>query len=84
MQPSYSWAWVEAQVAQTTIVWNDGAGRPAPHARRYSSKDQQNRENAYDEGFRAVEREVKRAPRAKRERLETQDRIVATFGSTPA
>ena len=79
MQPSYSWAWVEAQVAQTTIVWNDGAGRPAPRARRYSSKDQQNRENAYDEGFRAVEREVKRAPRAKRERLETQDRIVATF-----
>ena len=79
MQQSYSWAWVEAQVAQTIKVWNDVAGRSAPHARLYSSKDQQNRENAYDEGFRAVEREVKRAPRAKRERLETQDRIVATF-----
>jgi hypothetical protein len=79
MQPSYSWAWVEAHVAQTTKVWNDVAGRPAPPARLYSSKDQQNREKAYDEGFRAVEREVKRAPRAKRELLETQDRIVTTF-----
>jgi hypothetical protein len=79
MQESYSWAWVEAQVAQTIKVWNRGAGRPAPHARRYSSKDQQTRENAYDDGLRAVEREVKRAPRTKRELLKTQDRIVATF-----
>jgi hypothetical protein len=79
MRQSYSWAWVETQVAQTIKIWNDGAGRPAPPARRYSARDQQKRENAYDDGLRAVEREVKRAPRAKRELLKTQDRIVATF-----
>jgi hypothetical protein len=79
MQQSYSWAWVEAQVAQTIKAWDDGAGPPAPAAQRYTARDQQVRENAYDEGFRAVEREVKRAPRAKRELLKTQDRIVATF-----
>ena len=79
MQQSYSWAWVEAQAAQTIKVWNDVAGRPAPRGRRYSTKDQQARENAFDEGLRTVEREVKRAPRAKRELHETQDRIVATF-----
>jgi hypothetical protein len=79
MQQSYSWAWVEAQVAQTIDVWNDVAGRPAPHTRRYSTQDQQNRENAYDEGSRAVEREVRRAPRGKRELLKTQDRIIVIF-----
>jgi hypothetical protein len=79
MRQSYSWAWVEAEVAETIKVWNSGAGRPAPRARRYTAKDQQIRETAYDEGLRAVEQEVKRAPRARRERLETQERIVATF-----
>jgi hypothetical protein len=79
MQQSYSWAWVEAQVAETIKVWNSGAGQPAPRARRYNAEDQNARENSYDEGLRAVEREVKRAPRARRERLDTQERIVATF-----
>jgi hypothetical protein len=79
MRQSYSWAWVEAEVAETIKVWNSGVGRPAPRARLYTAKDQQIRETAYDEGLRAVEQEVKRAPRARRERLETQERIVATF-----
>ena len=42
-------------------------------------KHQQEREKAYDQGLRAVEREAKRAPRTKAQRLNTQDRIMASF-----
>lgn len=79
MQPLYSWPWVEAQVAQTTGVWNAGASRPAHDGPRYSPNEQQKREQAYDQGLLAVEREVKRAPRSKAARLQTQDRVVAAF-----
>jgi hypothetical protein len=79
MQPLYSWSWVEAQVAQTIAVWNSGASQPAQDGPRYSLKEQQKREKAYDQGLKAVEREVKRSPRSKKDRLNTQDRIVAAF-----
>jgi hypothetical protein len=79
MQPLYSWSWVEAQVAQTIAVWNGGAAQPAQDRPRYSPKEQQRREKAYDQGLRAVEREVKRLPRSKEDRLNSQDRIVAAF-----
>ena len=79
MQEHYTWSWIEAQVAQTVEVWNTGAAR-SPHAGlRYSPKQQQEREKAYDQGLRAVEREAKRAPRTKAGRLHTQDRITASF-----
>jgi hypothetical protein len=84
MQQCYSWAWVEAQVAQTIQVWDGGAARPAHPRRRYSPKEQQKRERAYDQGLRAVERELKRAPRTKTELMATQDRIVASFAQFSA
>jgi hypothetical protein len=79
MQPLYSGPWVEAQVAQTIAVWESGAARPAQDGLRYSANEQQKRENAYDQGLLAVERELKRFPRTKQDRLNTQDRIVAAF-----
>jgi hypothetical protein len=79
MHQLYSWSWVEAQVAQTIEVWNGGAAQSARYGPWYSLKQQLKREKAYDQGLRAVEREARRAPRTKAERIKTQDRIVASF-----
>ena len=79
MERLYSWPWVEAQVARTIEVWNSGAGRSALGGVQYSAQEQQQREKAYDEALRAVERELKRTPRSKTERLQTQARITAAF-----
>ena len=79
MKQIYSWPWVQAQVAQTVEVWSGSAAQSNQCARQYTPKEQRKREKAYDQALRDVEREVKRAPRSKTERLETQDRIVASF-----
>ena len=79
MQQRYNWSWIEAQVAQTVEVWNRSAAPSPQDGPRYSSLEQQKREKAYDQGLRAVEREVRRKPRTKAERLNTQHRIVASF-----
>jgi hypothetical protein len=79
MRQIYSWPWVEALVAQTIEVWDSGAEHSALAGAQYTHKQQQEREKAYDQGLRAVEREVKRAPRTKADRIKTQDRIVASF-----
>ena len=70
---------VEAQVAQTIEVWNSTVALPLPGGPQYSLNEQLRREKAYDETLRAVEREVKRAPRTRAERIEMQGRIVASF-----
>jgi hypothetical protein len=79
MPQIYSWSWVETQVAQTIEVWEGGTAHSASSGEQYTRKQQQEREKAYDQGLRAVERELKRAPRTKADRLKTQDRIVASF-----
>ncbi len=79
MQRCYSWSWVEAQVAQTIAVWDASAAPSTISGPRYRLKQQQTREKALDQALRAVEREVKNAPRTRIERLETQDRIIASF-----
>lgn len=79
MQQLYSWPWVEAQVAQTVEVWSGSAVPSIPDGPRYDAQEQQKREKAYDEALRAVEREVKKAPRTKAERFGTQDRILTSF-----
>jgi hypothetical protein len=79
MERLYSWPWVEAQATQTIEVWNAGAGRSALGGVQYSVQEQEQREKAYDEALRAVERELKRTPRSKTERLQTQARITAAF-----
>jgi hypothetical protein len=75
----YSWSWVQAQVAQIIEVWDRGATPSAQNGPQYSLKVQQKREQAYDQALQDVERELRRAPRTKAERINTQDRIVASF-----
>ncbi len=84
MQQLYSWSWVEAQVAQTIEVWNGCAASSALGGPRYCLKEQQKREKAYDQALRAVEREARKAPRTKAERLETQNRAIASFAQFSA
>lgn len=79
MRELYSWAWVEEQVAETIVVWNDCARRPWQGSPRFTPREQRKREKAYDEGLRAVEREARKAPRTRAERLEAQRRTVAAF-----
>ena len=79
MKQTYNWAWVETQGANNSDVWNSSASQVAHHGPRYSCKEQQKREEAYDKALQAVEREIKSAPGTRAERIKTQDRIVAAF-----
>ena len=81
MQQLYSWSWVESQVAETIEVWNGTLAFSIPRGQEYSPKEQLKREKAYVEALRTVERESKRAPRTRAERIETQARIVSTFAT---
>jgi hypothetical protein len=84
MPQIYSWPWVEEQVAQAIEVWESGTVHSAPNGEQYTAKQQQERENAYDQGLQAVERELKRTRRTKADRIKTQDRIVAAFAGFSA
>jgi hypothetical protein len=79
MEQLFSWPWVEAQVAQTIYRWTACAACPLPPGPQYTPQEQMRRESAYDAGLEAVEREAKKAPRSRDERLEAQQRIVAVF-----
>jgi hypothetical protein len=70
---------IEVQTAQAIGVWQRCAERPSSGAPRYGPLEQSQREKACDEGFEAVEREVKRSARTKAERLAAQDRILVSF-----
>ncbi|MDT7813351.1 MAG: hypothetical protein QOJ42_3267 [Acidobacteriaceae bacterium] len=79
MRQLFSWSWVEAQVEQTLEIWNASVAPSALAGRRFSLKEQQEREKAYDAELQATEREAKRVPRTKSERLAAQERITASF-----
>jgi hypothetical protein len=80
MRETYSWPWIQSQVAQTIEVWNGCAGQPAHGGPRYCPDEQKQREKAYDKALREVEREAKRKPSTRAQRLEVQKRITALFG----
>ncbi|HET6169543.1 MAG TPA: hypothetical protein VFE01_05145 [Terracidiphilus sp.] len=77
--PEFDWQWIETQVEQTAAVWRGCAGLPLPPAPHFDRLSHQVREKASDEAQRAVERELKRAPRGKGERLALQERVTAQF-----
>ena len=79
MREIYSWAWIEGQAAETIGAWNECAGQTTEGGPRYCVDEQKKREQAYDEGLSAVEREARR-PRTRAERIEAQARITAAFG----
>ena len=81
---TYDGAWVDEHVAQTVEVWHDSAAGSMRNARQFSASEQETREQAYDEALHAVERDLKRAAKSKRERMELQTRTVASFAKFAA
>jgi hypothetical protein len=79
MTENLTWPWVQTQVSQTMQVWIGCAGHTTHGGRRYSPKEQENKEKAYDEELRTVERDLKKAPRTRSERLDWQNRITKSF-----
>lgn len=79
MAEEFNWPWVETQVAQTSVIWRDCGDLPLPAMPRFDWLDHRIREKASDEAQRAVERELKRAPRSKAERLNLRNRVTASF-----
>ncbi|MGC1783505.1 MAG: hypothetical protein WA708_13365 [Acidobacteriaceae bacterium] len=79
MQNLYNWPWVETQVARTIEIWNGCAGQRPLGGLQYRRNDQRQREKAYDQGLRTVERELRQIPKTRTERIATQGRITASF-----
>jgi hypothetical protein len=79
MGARYNWSWVKSRVTQTIEVWRGCASRPALPAPRYSRQEQQKHEAAYEEALQAVEKEAKRGPHNRAERLRAQRRMTAVF-----
>jgi hypothetical protein len=79
MARSYDWSWVEAQVAQAIGIWQDCSAGSQLNGPYFSQAEQLGREEAYDHEMRMVEREAKRAPQTKADRLTVQDHVVASF-----
>jgi hypothetical protein len=79
MVDRYSWGRIEAQVALAAESWKGCEGRSLPPIPRYTVNEQRKRERAYDHAQRAVEREARKAPRTRGERLLAQQRIVDAF-----
>jgi hypothetical protein len=78
-RPEFNWPWIESQVAQTAGLWRRCAALALPPAPHFDRLAHQARERASDEAQRAVERELKCAPRSKDERLALQGRVTASF-----
>jgi hypothetical protein len=79
MDSYYNWSWVESEVSTTIEEWNSSSGAAVRGGPQFSRKEQEKREEAYDEALYAVEREAKHARRGRAERLAAQRRIVAIF-----
>lgn len=81
MTGRYNWAWVERQAGETGAAWNECAARRMPDGPRYTAREQQQREKAYDEALDAVERTLKQARRHRDAagRRATQQRVIELF-----
>src|ERR1700735_4158202 len=83
MEELFNLAWVDAQVTHSIDLWNDCAMQPgsnSPQLRpQFTPQEQQRREDAYDEALQAVEREARRIPRSKADRVAGHARIVNAF-----
>jgi hypothetical protein len=79
MRRIHSWHWVQEQVARATESWNLCPTQSSLAGPTHSAGDQRKREQAYDEALQAAEREARRAPRNRAQRLKAQDRITAAF-----
>lgn len=79
MDPQAQHTWVDAHVARTTQVWHRSAAllpRPGP---RYTLRDHQSRERAYDAALHAVEHEAGLTSHTTSQRTATRRRLLTTF-----
>jgi hypothetical protein len=79
MPETFDWPWVETSVADTIESWNACAMRPVENVPRYAPDEQAGREHIYDQALQDVEREAKRRPLTRAQKLQTQNRIAASF-----
>jgi hypothetical protein len=79
MSETFSWGWVEHEVARTAEDWHSCAGLPLPPATRYRPRDQRRREAEYDRAMHAVERESEAVRQTRAGRIAAQERILAVF-----
>lgn len=79
MPETYNWSWIESQTADAIGVWNRCASQAPSAGPEYTPEEQRRREKAYDKELDAVEREAKRKPKTRAERLEVQERTTAAF-----
>jgi hypothetical protein len=80
MEQSFSWPWVEAQVADTIALWHSCSNRQPQPGPTYSRQDQRRREKAYDRALAEVEQEARAKPATAADRRESQARTTASFG----
>jgi hypothetical protein len=76
---TYNDDWVNTRVAETVALWRESSEGTAPNGQLYSSKEQQEHEQAYDEALHAVEQELQQTADSDCERTVLQDQIVAAF-----
>lgn len=80
MREAFGWDWVEGQVERSAEVWCGCATVAGVDGLVYSVEEQRRREAAYDRALEEVERVAKLAARTRGERLEAQQRVLASFG----
>jgi len=79
MPQSFNWSCFESRVTETVRLWHASLKQPPRPGRRYTLQEQRRSENAYDDALRSVEREAWHAPRTARDRLTSQQRVIAAF-----
>jgi hypothetical protein len=79
MSQAYNWSWVQAQSAQAVELWQECAALSAPAGPRFTLKEQQQREKAFDGGIRDVERLLRKAQPGNPGRIAVQDQAVDAF-----
>jgi hypothetical protein len=79
MRRIHSWRWVQEQVTRVAESWQLCPTQSELTGPVYSTGEQRKREQAYDGALQAAEREAKRAPRTRAQRLEAQKRMTAAF-----
>src|SRR5579863_1100034 len=72
--------WIQEHVARSKALWHGCSAQARPAGVQYSLPEQRLREQAYDDGVRAVENELKTQPLARADRLAAQEKILAAFG----
>ncbi len=75
----YDWDWIESQTAQTIAVWSSCAGCRELDGPRFTVREQQQREKAYDQALHAVDREIRRSSPVPAAPSRARQRILAAF-----